>query len=81
METWFFCINQFLGDISKSFDEGLEGKVVILHSLKSFDEGRPEGLLLKLKQNGISANPSTAAIACPRYLNLWWEIKYKKEQN
>ena len=51
------CINQLLSithEIYKSFDEGYETRDVSLVIPKAFDEVWYEGLLHKLKENGIS---------------------------
>ena len=40
--------------IYTSFDEGYEVRGVFLNILKAFDEVWNEGLIFKLKQNGIS---------------------------
>ena len=53
------CINQLLcitHDIYKSFDDGLEARAVFLDISKAFDKVWYEGLLYKLKQNGILGN-------------------------
>ena len=53
------CINQLLcitHDIYQSLDDGLETKGVFLDISKAFDKVWHEGLLFKLKQNGISGN-------------------------
>ena len=53
------CINQLLAithEIYKSFDDGFEVRVVFLDISKTFDNVWHEGLIFKLKQNGISAN-------------------------
>ena len=52
-------MNQLLAithEIYKLFDEGFEVKVVFLDISKAFDKVWPEGLPLKLNQNGISGN-------------------------
>ena len=52
-------VNQLLTiahEIYKSFDEGFEVREVFLDISKAFDKVWYEGLLLKLNQNGISAN-------------------------
>ena len=54
-----FCINQLLyitHDIYQSFDDGLETKAVFLDISKAFDKVWYEGLLYKLKQNGMPGN-------------------------
>ena len=53
------CVNQLLAithEIYKSFDEGFEVIGIFLDISKAFDKVWHEGLLLKLKQNGISGN-------------------------
>ena len=53
------CINQLLcitHDIYQSLDDGLETRGVFLDISKAFDKVWHEGLLFKLKQNGISGN-------------------------
>ena len=53
------CINQLLcitHDIYQSFDNGLETRAVFLDISKAFYKVWHEGLLYKLKQNGISGN-------------------------
>ena len=53
------CINQLLAithEIYKSFDACLDVRAVFLVISKAFDKVWPEGLLYKLKQNGISGN-------------------------
>ena len=53
------CINQLLSimhEIYKSFDDGWEVRGVYLDISKAFDKVWHEGLLLKLKLNGISRN-------------------------
>ena len=50
------CINQFLSithDIFTSFDNGLEVRGVFLNISKAFDKVWHNGLIHKLKQNGI----------------------------
>ena len=51
------CISQMLSighGIFTSFDNGLEVRSVFLDISKAFDEVWQEGLIFKLKQNGIS---------------------------
>ena len=53
------CINQLLSishKIYKSFDDGLEKRGVFLDISKAFDKVWHEGLIFKLKQNGISGD-------------------------
>ena len=53
------CINQLLcitHDIYQSFDDGLKTRAVFLDILKAFDKLWHEGLLYKLKENGIAGN-------------------------
>ena len=53
------CINQLLAithEIYISFDEGFEVRGVFLDISKAFDKVWHEGLIFKLKQNGISGN-------------------------
>ena len=53
------CINQLLcitHDIYQSFIDGLDTRAVFLDISKAFDKVQDEGLLYKLKQNGISGN-------------------------
>ena len=50
------CINQLLSvthDIFTSFDNGLEVRAAFLDISKAFDKGWHDGLIYKLKQNGI----------------------------
>ena len=50
------CINQLLSinhDIFTSFDNGLEVRGVFLDIFKAFDKVWHDGLIYKLKQNGI----------------------------
>ena len=51
------CINQLLSithEIYKCFDDGFEVRGVFLDISKAFDKVWHEGIILKLKQNGIS---------------------------
>ena len=51
------CINQLLSithEIYKSFDEGYESRGVFFDITIAFDKALQEGLLYKLKKNGIS---------------------------
>ena len=53
------CISQLLcitHDIYQSLDDGLETRAVFLDKSKAFDKVWHEGLLFKLKLNGISGN-------------------------
>ena len=53
------CINQLISithEIYQSFDDGLEVKGVFLDIYKAFDKVWHEGLVYKLKQNGIKGN-------------------------
>ena len=53
------CINQFLSithEIYKSFDDPWEVRGVFLDISKVFDKVWHHGMILKLKQNGISGN-------------------------
>ena len=53
------CINQLLAitnEIYKSFDVCLDVRAVFLYISKAFDKVWHQGLLYKLKQNGISGN-------------------------
>ena len=67
------CINQILcitHDIYKSRDDGLEAIDVFLDIFKAFDKIWHEGLLFKLKQNGISGN----------LLNFITDFLYQRKQ-
>ena len=53
------CINQLISithEIYQFFDDGLEVKEVFLYISKAFDKVWREGLIDKLKQNGIKGN-------------------------
>ena len=53
------CINQLLAithEIYKSFDACVDVRAVFLDIAKAFDKVQHQGLLYKLKQNGISGN-------------------------
>ena len=53
------CINQLLAithEIYKSFDDGFKVRGVFLDISKAFNKVWHEGLIFKLKQNGISGN-------------------------
>ena len=53
------CINQLIAithDIFKSFDDGLEVRSVFLDVPKAFDKVWHEGLIYKLRRNGICGN-------------------------
>ena len=67
------CISQLLcitHDIYQSLDDGLETRAVFLDISKAFDKVWHEGLLFKLKQNGISGN----------LLNVITNFLYKRKQ-
>ena len=54
-----FCINQLLSithEICQSFDEGFDVRSVFLDISKTFDKVWHDGLIFKLKQNGIFCN-------------------------
>ena len=58
-KTENYCINQLLcitHNIHQSFDDGLERRAAFLEISKAFHKVWYEGLLFKLKQNGISSN-------------------------
>ena len=53
------CINQLLPitrEIYQSFDEGFDVRSVFLDISKAFDKVWQDGIIFKLKQNGISGN-------------------------
>ena len=53
------CINQLITithDIFKGFDDGLEIRGVLLDISKAFDKVWHEGLICKLRRNGICGN-------------------------
>ena len=53
------CINQLLSithKIYKSFDDGYEVRGIFLYISKAFDKVWHNGLIYKLKQNGVSGN-------------------------
>ena len=53
------CINQLISithEIYQSFDDGLEVRGVFLDISKAFDKVWHEGLIYKLKQNGVKGN-------------------------
>ena len=53
------CINQLISithEIYQSFDDGLEVRRVFLDISNAFDKVWHEGLIYKLKQNGVKAN-------------------------
>ena len=53
------CINQLLAithEVYKSFDKGFEVRGVFLDISKASEKVWHEGLIFKLKQNGISGN-------------------------
>ena len=53
------CINQLISithEIYQSFDDGLEVRGVFLNISKTFDKVWHEGLIYKLKQNGVKGN-------------------------
>ena len=53
------CINQLLSityEIYQSFDEGFDNRSVFIDTSKAFDKVWHDGLIFKLKQNGISGN-------------------------
>ena len=53
------CINQLLSithKVYQSFDEGFDIHSVFLDISKAFDKESHDGIILKLKQNGLSGN-------------------------
>ena len=67
------CISQLLcitHDIYQSLEDGLETRAVFLDILKAFDKVWDEGLIFKLKQNGISGN----------LLNVIIDFLYQRKQ-
>ena len=53
------CINQLLPithEIYQSFDQGFDVRSVFLDISNAFDKVRHDGLIFKLKQNGISGS-------------------------
>ena len=53
------CVNQLLAithEICKSFNDGFEVRGVFQDISKAFDKVWYEGLIFKLKENGISVN-------------------------
>ena len=53
------CINQLLSithEIYQSFDEGFDVRIIFLDISKAFDKLWHDGIIFKLKQNGISGN-------------------------
>ena len=67
------CISQLLSitnDIYQSLDDGLETRAVFLDMSNAFDKVMHEGLLFKLKQNGISGN----------LLNVITDFLYQRKQ-
>ena len=67
------CINQLLyltHNIYQSLDNDLETRGVFLDMSKAFDKVWHEGLLFKLKQNGISGN----------LLNVITDFLYQRKQ-
>ena len=54
------CINQLLfitHEIYKSFDDGFDVRSLLLNISKAFDKAWNEGIIFKLKQNGIPGEP------------------------
>ena len=67
------CISQLLcitHDIYQSLDDGLATRGVFLDLSKAFDKVWHEGLLFKLKQNGVSGN----------LLNVITDFLYQRKQ-
>ena len=61
------CINQLIAinhDIFESFDDGLSIRGVFLDISKSFDKVWHEGLIYKLRRNGICGNLLQLLISC-----------------
>ena len=53
------CINQLISilhEVCQSFDDGLEVRGVFLDISNAFDKVWHEGLIYKLKQNGVNGN-------------------------
>ena len=67
MHHQLLCITY---DIYQSLDDGLETRAVFLDISKAFDKVWHEGLLFKLKQNGISGN----------LLNVITDFLYQRKQ-
>ena len=67
------CMSQLLCityDIYQSIDDGLKTRAIFLDISKAFDKVWHEGLLFKLKQNGISGN----------FLNVITDFLYQRKQ-
>ena len=67
-----WCINQLIyitHEICKSFDEGYQVRGAFLDISKAFNKALREGLLVKLKQNGISGNLLIALIEFSKDIN------------
>ena len=59
-KPWESCINKILSfthDIYKRFDQGFKLRGVFRGISKAFDKVCYEGIIFKLKQNGISGKP------------------------